>query len=390
VNNFGLNDSYYFKIDNSLPVVNINSPGAIIYSTTSINFNITATDPLDISLCGYVLDGGLLTALENFEGDNWNASEPSISEGVHEIIFYCNDTAGNLASSTFYFTITLPIVSIDGGGGSSGGGSSITENYTIPPIEKSFTISLGKVTAYEKIASVIDVAGIELTRTTIETNENVSSASIMIKTVSKILNVNLLVGLDQNNIYQGFQIQKTGLTDENLGEVLLEFKVEKSWLKGRDVSSITLQRKADGSTEWEKLNTTLISEDDTYYYFKSVSSGFSVFVIYFDVNLCTPGELFCYGNEIRLCRDQSDYFVVEYCEFGCSLGKCLQYWEPDEEESVMQRVIKLIFGTWLTFGTLVFMIIVAIILLSLVLVSFITYKYFERFGKNNKPRGVEY
>jgi PGF-pre-PGF domain-containing protein len=258
------------------------------------------------------------------------------------------------------------------------------------PVEKSLTIVLGQVTAFEKIASVIDVAGIELTRTTIESNENISSASITIKTISKVLSANLLVGLDQDNIYQGFQVKKTGLTDNNLNEVLLEFKVEKSWLKGRDVSSMTLQRKADNSTEWEMLNTTLMSEDATYYYFNALSPGFSVFAIYSDKNLCTPGDLFCSDDELRLCKSDRDSFIVENCEFGCSLGRCLDYWEPDEEESVIQRVIKLIFGTWLTFGSLVFVIIVAIILLSLILVSFITYKFFERAGRNNQPRGFEY
>jgi len=52
----------------------------------------------------------------------------------------------------------------------------------------------------------------------------------------------------------------------------------------------------------------------------------------------------------------------------------------DEEESILQRVGKLIFGTWLTFGTIVFSIIVAIVSLSLILVSFITYKVFKRRG----------
>ena len=212
----------------------------------------------------------------------------------------------------------------------------------------------------------------------------------MIKTISKILNANLLVGLDEDNVYQGFRVQKSGITDDNIDKVSLEFQVEKSWLKGRDVSSMTLQRKADNSTEWEMLNTTLMSEDATYYYFNAVSPGFSVFAIYFDKNLCTPGDLFCSDSQLRLCKTNRDSLLVESCEFGCSLGRCLDYWEPAEDESVAQRVGKLIFGTWLTFGSIVFVVIVAIILLSLVLVSYITYKYFERFGKNNQQRGFEY
>lgn len=387
-NNFALNNSYYVKIDNIIPVLEINSPEMKTYTISSIIFNITATDDLGVSLCKYSIDGESNETLTRDGSTNYyNRTDSSVAEGSHNVTFYCTDTAGNLAPSSRYFTINLP----EEESGESSGGASIKENTSLIPMEKSISLVWSGITANKEITSAIAVEGIKLTRTTIETNQNISSASITIKTVSKTFNPNLFVGLNSEDIYQGFEVKKSGLTDDNIDKVSFEFKVEKSWLGKKAPSSVTIKRKADNSSEWQMLNTTLLSEDSIYYYFKAISPGFSLFAIYFDENICVPGELFCSGDSLKLCQTDLGSTLVERCEFGCSLGRCLDYWEPDEEESVIKRFSRLAFGTWLNFGTIVFTIIVAIISLSLILVSYITFKYFEKAGYlMNSKKEFEY
>ena len=370
-NNFALNDSYFIQIDNTIPALEINSPEAITYTTSYILFNVTATDDLGISSCVYSLDDNSNISLTNSEGNYWTRT-PSVSDGSHDITFYCTDTSNNVASLSRSFTLDLPEEE------SSGGGASITQDTSVLSIEKSISIIWDKLFADEEKTSAVSVEGIKLTKISLQPNKNISGASIIVKSISKTLHPNYFSGLTLDNVYQQFQINKTGFTNDDLKYVSFEFKVEKSWLGSKPVSSINLQRKDENSSAWERLNTTLLSSDSTYYYFKATSLGLSLFSIYFDEEVCIPNELFCSGDSLKLCQEDADSLLVEVCEFGCSEGKCLEYWEPDENESVFLRFTRLIFGTWLTFGTLVFSIIVAIIAISLILVSYITFKYFER------------
>ena len=373
-NNFALNNSYFIQIDNTIPALEINSPEAITYTTSYILFNITATDDLGVSSCTYSLDDNSNISLTNSEGNYWTRT-PSVSDGSHDITFYCTDTSGNIASLSRSFTLDLPDEE-----SSSGGSSSITQNASPLLIEKSVSIIWDKLLANEEKISSVSVEGIRLTKISLQTNKNISGASIVVKSISKTLHPSFFDGLTIDNVYQEFQINKTGFTNDDLKYVSFEFKIEKSWLGEKPTSSINLQRKDETSSIWERLNTTLLSSDSDYYYFKATSSGLSLFSIYFDEEICIPNELFCSGDSLKLCQENADSLLIEVCEFGCSEGKCLEYWQPDENESVFLRFTKLLFGTWLTFGTLVFSIIVAIVMISLILVSYVTFKYFERQG----------
>lgn len=373
LNNFGLNNSYVVTIDAAAPSVVINLPSNRTYSTSSINLNIGATDDADVSSCTYSVDGNSNLSLTYF-GGYWTKSI-SLAEGNHNVTFYCRDYVDNLDSATESFRISLPD---EESSSTTSGGAASTVESAVP--EKSVTVYLKGVTEAKEVTSVVALEGIELTRITTLCKENISSATISIKTINSVVDSGLLLGLEEENIYQGLQINASGLSKENIENITFEFKIEKSWLTGKNASQVTLQRKSDDSNEWMMLNTTLISNDNVYYYFNAVSPGFSLFAIYFDENLCVPGELFCSNEVLKLCGASKTSTIVEHCEFGCSFGKCLDYWEPDEEESIWQRVTKLIFGSWVNFGTIVFSIIVVIVSLSLILVSFIAYKIFKKRG----------
>jgi len=64
---------------------------------------------------------------------------------------------------------------------------------------------LNSVTAAKEVTSVVSLEGIYLTRIITLTNQNITRATIAIKTINNFIDSGLLTGLDENNVYQGLQ-----------------------------------------------------------------------------------------------------------------------------------------------------------------------------------------
>jgi hypothetical protein len=100
-----------FTVDATPPIIDILSPSNGTVETSSIWFNVTLNEPG--SWCGYSLDSASNKTMTNSTG-NWNDLNDSMTEGLHDVIFYCNDTLGNMASSSlrnFTIDITAPTAS---------------------------------------------------------------------------------------------------------------------------------------------------------------------------------------------------------------------------------------------------------------------------------------
>ncbi|MFA5071628.1 MAG: right-handed parallel beta-helix repeat-containing protein [Candidatus Pacearchaeota archaeon] len=364
--------------DRDGPAITVNVPLNRTYTTKSTTFNIAATDLSQVIWCNYSLNGNANISLSYF-GGYWTAKNSSMKEGNHSVNFYCKDNKENLRLSTIYFTIDLPDDI------PQNNVTTVIENNTLLP-EKTTTVVLNNITASKEVISLISIEGIYLTRIITLANQNIGLATLAIKTINNIIDSDLITGLSEGDVYQGLQINVTGIDADHIESITFEFKIAKTWLVGRNVSQITFQRKADTSTEWEMLNTDLINEDDDYYYFSAVSPGFSLFAIYFDKDLCTPGELFCSGDALKLCEANRSSSISEDCEFGCSDGECLSYWEQSEDGSVFQESGRFLFGIFSDTGSIIFTILVVIIFAVLVFVSFITYKICKKKGIFNSKK----
>ena len=81
------------------------------------------------------------------------------------------------------------------------------------------------------------------------------------------------------SVYSYIKFTIEGFTDDEVVNASVRFRVDRSWFEteGLDVSSLRLYRHASGA--WSELETGLVGEDDTYYYFESQTPGFSVFAI---------------------------------------------------------------------------------------------------------------
>jgi len=88
------------------PIITIVSPLNQTYASTTLDFNVSLNE--DGSWCGYKLDGGKSwITMTKLTTTYFNYTKTGLTEASHSIYFSCNDTAGNLNSSsgTVYFTI---------------------------------------------------------------------------------------------------------------------------------------------------------------------------------------------------------------------------------------------------------------------------------------------
>jgi PGF-pre-PGF domain-containing protein len=92
----------------------------------------------------------------------------------------------------------------------------------------------------------------------------------------------LVSGLPEGEIYKSFNVWvgNGGIaTSKNIENPAVCFKVERSWIKDKNIdkSSIILNRYSD--KKWEQFPANLSGQDDKYLYFTSRTSGFSSFAI---------------------------------------------------------------------------------------------------------------
>src|SRR3989339_247412 len=94
-----MNSSTVTISDGRSPIMVINSPQNITYTTSTIIFNITATDESGVGVCKYSLDGATNKSMTNITASQWNATNSSMTNQTHTVKFYCNDSLGNMGDT---------------------------------------------------------------------------------------------------------------------------------------------------------------------------------------------------------------------------------------------------------------------------------------------------
>ncbi len=129
----------------------------------------------------------------------------------------------------------------------------------------------------------IDIAFTELFFTTKTKFESVSLIIVRKNTLSEAYTV------PEGIIYQYLDVDKIGIKESDISDTIIKFRVKKSWIAETNAneSSISLLRY---SNAWEKQITEPDIEDDTYYYYKSETDGFSFFAIVGEKKQFVPVE----------------------------------------------------------------------------------------------------
>ena len=99
---FGASNASVFVTDLVPPAITVVSPVSTVYNYSQLWFNVTLDDTGD--WCGYDIGAGnvSMTRLDNFTFSGFDGSVP---DGQHTALFYCNDTAGNMNSTSVQFTV---------------------------------------------------------------------------------------------------------------------------------------------------------------------------------------------------------------------------------------------------------------------------------------------
>lgn len=276
-------------------------------------YSQTCTDADNDGICdtAYALDGVnydylplyniSLVCIPIWTCNDWSTCSGGVQNRTCTDIYSCNSTMNQPTSSQFCTT----------SGGATTQQSSTTETQIIG------TISSGGSVSVDIKSKNIDIRNI-----TINANKNISNASI---TISKTPNEDIIPRFTSGVIYQVFNINAKAISNENLNNVTMEFRVNKTWLAQQNYSynNVILYRVSASDSLWQALTTVSIREDSTYYYFLSISPGFSTFIIFIGAVECIPEETRCFNEEIQFCSQNNTWVIQEKCAYSCENGKCV-------------------------------------------------------------------
>jgi|GEM_PF-1341214 len=166
--------------------------------------------------------------------------------------------------------------SSSGGSGGGGGGLSPEDqnNVEIKELSQQFVVS-GTHAKFEFPKGVTSVGSVEF-----DAKRSFGKVNTFVEMLKE--KSTLVTSLPEGKVYKNLNIWVGSggiITPDNIENAFIEFKVDKAWILDNnvDLSAVTLHRYSEGS--WNALPTTLIREDDVFYYFEAETPGFSPFSI---------------------------------------------------------------------------------------------------------------
>lgn len=280
--NYGVQDTVIININYfAVPKINIISP-VDGYSTTSDSVTVFGAVNSTGSLLSVTVNGGDADlSLEGFNG-TFTKTVP-LSLGINTIYANATDKRGATNKTSITVTRTSPSTGSSGGssgssgssGGGGGGGSpELQSNVEIKELAQQFVTNGNRIRFYFTRA-VTPVVYVEF-----DAKRSFGKTTTIIEEL-KGKSVLTPAG-PEGEVYKYLNIWVGNggvATPENIGNPVIGFKVEKSWLKENEIleSSIKLWRYNDDV--WNLLLPEKVNEDDEYVYFEAETPGFSPFAI---------------------------------------------------------------------------------------------------------------
>jgi len=204
-----------------------------------------------------------------------------INPGTYPVSLTAINENGTSPAKTATITVTTEESSSSGGGshhsgggGGAGGSPEPQTNVQVKELSKA-QVTNGKPVKFDftKNATCVVYVSFDAKKTA----GKITTIAEQLKNKSTLVSV-----LDSGEVYKYFNlwVGNSGFaTEKNIGNPVVCFKVEKSWLQDKkiDQSSITLNRYND--KKWSQLPVTLLKEDDQCLYFTAETLGFSFFAI---------------------------------------------------------------------------------------------------------------
>lgn len=314
-----------------------------ISAQTLTNTNITATGiNATINISNYIITFDRLDVFSNaITFYNLTYTNPNSCNGASSSYSVYNYTTSNSSSDLLAISCTTTTTA-----SSSGGGGGTINSATSTQITNYISITANQPKGINITNSQIDLTGIIIT-----TYQNVSSALLIIteiKDLPKNINNQLPLGIS----YQSFEINLTKINDTNIANAIINFKVNKTFLQKQNATQKDVVLYRLKNNLWSPLNTTFLNGDEKYYYFNSLSPGFSIFTIFLNQKLCVPQTKQCLVNQVQICSENSTWTVEEQCSNGCENGECLT--NPVKSSFSFTIIVAAIIGLILIVGYILF------------------------------------
>ncbi len=216
----------------------------------------------------------------NGESPMIGAHEYAVNIG-DEVIWYFSKSMDTTPSTS---SRALRIKIVSSGGDYSGSGDGISPTPTpaptrvveevkeIEPIEAGETASV----TFEKT---------DITRIIINARNTIRNAEVAIQQIEKRPeNITNISGIP----YRYFNVTTTNLTDSDIANATIKFKVNKTWINASNIDEVTITLSRYCDINWNALPTTKIKEDNASLYFEAETPGFSLFAISGEVKTVPP------------------------------------------------------------------------------------------------------
>jgi len=287
----------------------ITSSGVTIAWDTTENANSSVNYGINTSL-GTLSSSATLTSSHSI-----SLSSLSASTVYYYNVTSCDSSDNCNTTGTYNFTTSAAAEEDDDDSGSSGGGGggSSTQQASSNYVKSVwYSIDAGETTVVESENDELGVTKVEFT-----VSEEVYGGWMKVEREEEL--PGNIDDLDET-VYKFIEITKgTTLEDELLGDIIITFKVLKSWLEDNEISSNEISLFRYNNDEWTELEITFVEDDGEYLVYEAETPGFSYFAI-------------AQGTE----RTEEEIVTEEAAESEEELGE-----EVTEEETVAEEVAEL-------------------------------------------------
>jgi PGF-pre-PGF domain-containing protein len=202
----------------------------------------------------------------------------------------------------------------------SGAGGAI-----IPQVVQTFVT----VTAGSTITMPVAKTGIAVSEVAIAVENAAANVQITVKAVPTLpsgtpaLAITSAAG-NAGKVYSYLSISIVNLSNTNIASAKVKFTVPKSWLTQNALAAgdVALYRY---TTNWDRLTTRVLSQNENNTYYEADTPGFSVFSI-FGVEsvtgvptICTADDKRCSDSSLQQCNvNGTAWNTLETCSYGCN------------------------------------------------------------------------
>lgn len=160
------------------------------------------------------------------------------------------------------------------GGGSMGGSPEPEKNIAAKELSQAY-ISAGKPVKFEFPKNTTAVVNLSFS-----SKKTVGKTTTIVEMLKNKSTLTPEAPEAEIYNYLNVWVGKAGYgTGNSIENPLICFKVEKAWVKDKDIDQTSIKLNRHGDSQWNKLPTTLLMTDENYLYFTSEAPGFSSFAI---------------------------------------------------------------------------------------------------------------